>query len=147
MARDENIGEFVTVHPPVGRADALRRLSLAAMLAVLPQDSDMAVPAKVYDYMQFDAWLLAFADPGSAVGVLLSGSGADVVPADDVPACLAALERRYDEYQRGERAVRLAANPIYSRRAQADILFAAMARIADLPTVPVTVESPACVAS
>jgi glycosyltransferase involved in cell wall biosynthesis len=147
IADEEGVGAYVSVYPPVSRQEALRRLARAAMLTVLPQDSDMAVPAKLYDYMQFDAWILAFADPGSAVAVLLQGSGADVVRADDVAACAAVIDQRFEQFTRGERAVRLATNPAYSRRAQADILFNAMARIADLPTITAPEGDPACVAS
>src|SRR5262249_56995170 len=91
--------------------DAAGRLSL-------PQDSDMAIPSKIFEYMQFEAWILALAPSGSATELLLRDSGADVIPPDDEEAIARSLETRYWQYRRGERAPRLAENGRYGRREQ-----------------------------
>ena len=70
------------------------------MLVVLPQDSDMAIPAKVFDYMRYDAWLLALADHGSAVEQLLRASQADVVAPDALETLSALLQVRYIQHLR-----------------------------------------------
>src|SRR5205807_380840 len=95
LARAEGVAEFVELYPPAPRAEALQFLARAAVLIVLPQDSSLAVPAKVYEYLEFDAWLLALAEPGSAVERLLRGSGADVAAPSDDGAIAAILRRRY----------------------------------------------------
>ncbi len=113
------------------------------MLALLPQDSDMAIPAKIFDYMRFDAWLLVLAEHGSATEQLLRGSGADVVAPDALDTLTALLHLRYIQHQRGERPVRLCVNEQYGRRVQADRLFAALEGITGAP--PRVREEPALV--
>src|SRR3989442_15801568 len=95
-------------------------LATARMLAFLPQDSDMAIPAKIFDYMRFDAWLLVLAEFGSATEQLLRASGADVVSPDASDTLAALLHLRYLQHQRGERPVRLCLNQPYGRRRPAD---------------------------
>ncbi len=73
--------------------------------------------------------MLALAERGSATELLLRGSGADVVAPSAVDAIAQVLRRRYGEYERGERAVRLATHERYSRRAQAQVLFEAVEAI------------------
>lgn len=145
MARDEGIGAFVRTFSPRPRREALEFLSRASMLAILPQDSDMAIPAKIFDYMRFDAWLLALAEDGSAIEQLLRGSGADVVAPDALETLAALLHLRVLQHQRGERPVRLCLNQQYSRRAQADRLFNALEAITGAPAPPRVVPEPALV--
>ncbi len=65
MAQEEGIADFVRLRPPGPRPAALRFLATASVLVSLPQDSDLAIPSKVFEYMQFPAWLLALANPGA----------------------------------------------------------------------------------
>ena len=147
IAREEGMEAFVQTYPPRPRAEALAFLARATMLVILPQDSDMAIPAKIFDYMQFDAWLLALAEDGSAVEQLLRGSSADVVPPDAVDTLAGLLHLRYLQHLRGEWPVRLAEDPRYSRREQATRLFTAIEALAGIP--PQIAEEPtlACAAS
>jgi glycosyltransferase involved in cell wall biosynthesis len=133
IAREEGIADYVRAVPARPRREALEFLSQASMLVVLPQDSDMAIPAKVFDYMRYDAWLLALAEHGSAVEQLLRSSGADVVAPDALDTLCALLQLRYIQHLRGERPVRLSMNEVYSRRAQADRLFSAIESIVGAP--------------
>ena len=143
IAREEGIGPFVRTFAPRPRREALEFLSRAAVLAILPQDSDMAIPAKIFDYMRFDAWLLVLAESGSATEQLLRASGADVVSPDASDTLAALLHLRYLQHQRGERPVRLCVNEHYGRRAQADRLFTALEGITGAP--PRITEEPALV--
>ena len=147
IAQEEGMEAFVQSHAPRPRAEALAFLARATMLVILPQDSDMAIPAKIFDYMQFDAWLLALAEDGSAVEQLLRGSSADVVPPDAVDTLAGLLHLRYLQHLRGEWPMRLAEDPRYSRREQATRLFTAIEAIAGVP--PQAAEEPtlACAAS
>jgi O-antigen/teichoic acid export membrane protein len=130
LARAAGIGPFVRVHAPASHAAALRFLARASVHVVLPQDSDFAIPAKVFEYMSFEAWMLALAERGSAVEQLLRDSDADVVAPGDVTGIAAALRRRYLQHRRGERATPLASDGRFTRSAQADRLFAAVAGVA-----------------
>jgi hypothetical protein len=114
---------FVRTHPPGSRSEALEFLAGARMLVSLPQDSDLAIPSKVFEYMQYRAWVLALAEPGSATGQVLDGSGADVVSATDEAGLTRALRTRLLQHRAGERPTGLSGVDRYSRREQAKILF------------------------
>ena len=133
MGRQEGLPDgFVHVHPPRPRKAAMDFLAGATMLVNLPQDAHMAIPSKIFEYVQFDAWLLALDDTGSATEMLLRDSGADVVAPDDLERITAVLRERYRQFARGERPTRIAANGRFRRREQAGIFFDAMERaIAD----------------
>ncbi|HEY6223520.1 MAG TPA: glycosyltransferase [Gemmatimonadales bacterium] len=126
IAAEEGIARYVRLHPRGTRREALRFLSQAQLLVVLPQDSDLAIPAKMFDYMRCDAWVLALARRDCAVELLLRGSAADVVAPDDVPAIADLLGARVAQYRAGARPQRLSRDPRYGRRAMADRLFEAI---------------------
>ena len=102
-------------------------LAQSTMLVSLPQDSDLAIPAKIFEYVQFSAWLLALATPESAAGLLLDGSGADRVSPDDVNGIAAVLRDRVQQFRAGIRPPRLADHDSrFSRRTQAKHLLDAI---------------------
>jgi glycosyltransferase involved in cell wall biosynthesis len=123
IAVSEGIGDFVRTHAPGSRREALELLASATVLISLPQDSDMAIPSKIFEYMQFPAWLLAFAAAESATGLALRGTDADVVAPDDVDATYAVLRRRFLQFRAGERPSPAEHGGPLSRRAQGRILF------------------------
>ena len=92
------------------------------MLVSLPQDSTLAIPSKLYEYMRFPARLLALSDPNSASAKLLAGTDADVVDPSDVDAIAERFRRRYLEFAAGVRPVPLAADRRFSREHQAQLL-------------------------
>ncbi|HEY0972676.1 MAG TPA: hypothetical protein VGE02_17030 [Gemmatimonadales bacterium] len=126
MAREEGVADFVTTGPPRPRAEALDFLAGAAMLVSLPQDSDMAIPAKVFEYTQFDAWLLIFAARDSATELLLRDSGADVVDPKDLEGTVDAIRGRYLAYAAGERPRALGSDGRFARRTQVRRFFSAV---------------------
>jgi glycosyltransferase involved in cell wall biosynthesis len=136
IAREEGVAEFTRVRPAGSRAEARALQARATMLVVLPQDSDLAIPAKVFDYARFDAWILAFAERGSAVDLLLQGSPADLVRPDDVDGLSEVLRKRYLQHVRGERGSRLSSDERLSRRAQAAVFFEALEGIVGSPRRP-----------
>jgi hypothetical protein len=133
IAAEEGLHGFVGTQGWVPRHEAAQLLARAPMLISLPQDSDMAIPSKIFEYMQYEAWILALADRESATERLLRDSAADVVAPHDVEGMAAVLRRRYLQYARGERPTRLARESRFSRREQARRLFDAIA--ACLPRV------------
>jgi len=133
IAREEGIAQYVTVGPSRARQEMLKFLANATMLVSLPQDSDLAIPSKIFEYMQFDAWLLALANRGSATELLLRDSEAHVISPNDVDAMAAVLRERYQQYARGVRPLRIARDPRFSRRGQAKILFDALDEVVASP--------------
>ena len=123
LAEAEGIGGYVAVHPRRPRVEALRMLAGASVLLSLPQGVDLSVPSKLFEYMQFSAWILAMAVPGSATERLLRGTGADVVAPGDEDALAQALRTRLAQWTLGERPRPLNADGRFSRRRQAEILF------------------------
>lgn len=129
LAADAGIAEFVRTHPPGSRREAHELLATASMLVLLPQDSDLAIPAKTFEYVRFEAWLLALAGARSATATILSGSSADVVAPDDVAQIAGIIGRRFEEFRRGVRPAPIATDPRFSRRVQAETLFRAIERV------------------
>jgi len=126
VAGEEGLDGFVGLRPPGTRREASQFLAEGSMLLSLPQDYDTAIPSKIFEYMQYDAWVLALADRDSATERLLRGSKADVVAPQDLESLAAVLRQRYLQYAGGERPTRLATDPRYSRREQARRLFDAI---------------------
>jgi hypothetical protein len=123
------ISEFVTVLPRRPHREALEFLARASVLIGLPQYAHLAIPAKVFEYVQFPAWLLMLAEEGSATEVLFRGTGADVVHPSDVDAIAARIEERYEQFCRGDRPVALNADGAFDRSRQSRILFDAIERL------------------
>jgi glycosyltransferase involved in cell wall biosynthesis len=139
IAAEEGLDGFVGTRPPGSRREAMEFLADASMLLSLPQDSDMAIPSKIFEYMQYDAWILALAEPGSASERVLRGSEADVVAPADVEGLVRVLRKRYGQHVRSERPVRLATDSRYSRRHQAQRLFDAIEGCVEAPAFPAAV--------
>jgi glycosyltransferase involved in cell wall biosynthesis len=127
MAAEEGIGDYVRTGPLRPRREALEFLAGATMLLSLPQDSPWAIPSKIFEYMQFDAWLLVMAEADAPAAILLRDTAADVVSPSDVSALADVLRRRLDQHACGERPVRLASQTRFSRRHQAERLMTAIA--------------------
>ncbi|MBK6486615.1 MAG: glycosyltransferase [Gemmatimonadetes bacterium] len=122
IARGEGLSEVFSSRPAMPRADALRFMGQAAVLVVLPQAWSHSVPAKIFEYIQFDAWLLVLSQPTDAASQLLASTSADVVVPDDVEEIAARLSTRYAEWTRGTRPVAINATGQFDRDAQARVL-------------------------
>lgn len=127
MAGEEGISDYVRTGPLRPRREALEFLSRSTMLLSLPQDSPWAIPSKIFEYMQFDAWLLVLAEADAPAAMLLRDTSADVVAPTNIQALADVLRRRMMQYENGERPVRLANEKRFSRRDQAERLMNAIA--------------------
>jgi hypothetical protein len=141
IAREEGVERFVTLESKRPRREALEFLARATMLVSLPQDSDMVIPAKIFEYVRFDAWVLALTASTSAIGALLHGSGADVVAPDDLDGLVKVLRERVTQFRNGIRPRRIARDGRFSRRAQAERLLDAIATCTRRPHAAVALES------
>lgn len=129
LAHQAQVGEFLVAHPAGARQAAQEVMQRAAVLVSLPQDSDLAIPSKVFEYMRCPAHILALADPGSATALLLRGTGADVVSPSDSPAIAEALGAAFVAWREGHPPVPIAATGRFSRRGEADRLLSALDRL------------------
>jgi glycosyltransferase involved in cell wall biosynthesis len=131
LAARAGVAAHFLIHPPRPRAEALAFLASATMLVLLPQDSDLAIPAKVYEYLRHRAWLLALATRGSATGRLLDGTAAYLVDPADEEGIYRALRAAFAAHQRGETPPVLAADHRFDRAEQARVLFDALEALVD----------------
>ena len=129
IAAEEGLGGFVRTGRSRPRAEAMAFLAEASMLLSLPQDSTLAIPSKIYEYMRFPAWMLALTESGSATDRILAGTDVDVVRPEDVDGMAAVLRRRYEAFASGERPAPIARDPRLSRRHQANLLLEALAAV------------------
>ncbi|MGH7585902.1 MAG: hypothetical protein ACREMH_06625 [Gemmatimonadales bacterium] len=129
FTREAGISEFVHFGARRPYAEAMAFLASCAMLVSLPQDSTLAIPSKVFEYLRFPAWLLALAESGSATARVLEGTGADVVAPDDVDGIAAAIRRRYLQFAAGETPRPLDFDPRLTRRHQGGLLLNALEEI------------------
>ncbi|HXK23405.1 MAG TPA: hypothetical protein VMS55_12090 [Myxococcota bacterium] len=123
------VGPYFRQLPLGTRKQAERFLASAHVLLNLHQDTHMAIPSKVFEYMRHEAALLALATPDSATYHLLEGTRAAVAAPDDVDAIAAAIRRLFDAHRRGIVPAALAGDPRFSRRHQAERLFDALERL------------------
>jgi hypothetical protein len=131
IAREEGVERFVTVKPRRPRREALEFLARTTMLVIFAQESRLTIPAKVFEYVRFNAWVLALTAHDSATGVLLRDSGADIVEPDDLEGLLSVLRTRLLQYRTGVRPCRIARDDRFSRRVQAQRLLDAIAARVD----------------
>lgn len=129
FAREAGIEAYVSVGPRRSHAGALDFLAQATMLVVFVGFGREFIPAKTFEYMRFDAWLITLTDPGSATAQLLHGTDADLVGPGDVPAIAAAIRRRYEMHRQGVVPVRIGRDERFSRAKQAEILLDAIDRV------------------
>ena len=104
-------------------------LAGASLLVSLPQGVDLAIPSKLFDYFQLQAWVLALATRGSATERMLRETPADVVEPDDVAGIEEVLSRRYGQFSRGELPPRIADDPRLGRRYHAQRLLDALDKL------------------
>jgi glycosyltransferase involved in cell wall biosynthesis len=130
IAQEEGLGNHFRSHGFRPRSEALEFLSRAVLLVSLPLRTAMTLPAKLFEYTRFDAWLLALAEKGSATEALLRGTGADVLEPDDEDGIARVLRGRYEAFRAGRRPVALNHDGRFDRATQSGRMFALLEEIA-----------------
>ena len=130
IATEEGLGAHFRSHGFRPRREALELLSRASLLVSLPLRTEMTLPAKLFEYTRFEAWLLALADQESATAKLLAGTNADVVGAGDVDAMEKVIASHYSEFRAGVRPVALNRDGRFDRTTQSARLFDALEKLA-----------------
>jgi hypothetical protein len=128
IAAEERVSEYVRVGPSRPHREAMEFFSGATLLVTFPgYNAELTIPAKLFEYVRFDAWILALTDPGSPTEEVLTGTDADVVTPGDVDGIAAAIRRRYLLHVSGTRPRALGSDRRFDRREQARLLFDAIA--------------------
>jgi len=130
MARESGLGDRFSCTPPMTRPEALRLSGRAAVNVVLQQDWTHSIPSKVFEYMQFPAWILALAQPGDAISQLLGGSTSPPLSPQDTDAIADFLATRFERWSRGERDAPFNADGRFDRKRQAGRLLDALEALA-----------------
>ena len=126
LATIHGIEAFVAVHPGRPRQEALKFMTTCAVLVALQQGSDLAIPAKLFEYMRFPCWLLVVAGRNSATAQLLAGTTALVHKPEDTTGIRSSLTVRFHEFRSGVRPAPLGDQERFSRRFQAGLLLESM---------------------
>jgi glycosyltransferase involved in cell wall biosynthesis len=133
IAQEQGLGDHFRSHGFRPRREALAFLSRAALLVSLPLRTTMTLPAKLFEYMRFDAWLLALAEKGSATEALLRGTGADVVEPEDEANIVRVLRARYEAFRAGRRPLAINHDGRFDRSTQSERMFGLLEEIAASP--------------
>jgi len=126
IAADEGLGAYFRSHAFRPRNEALEFLAEASLLVSLPLRTSMTLPAKLFEYSRFDAWVLVLAEPGSATEKLLAGTDANIVAPDDTDAIAKVIATRFAEFRAGARPVALNSDGRFDRATQSARLFDAL---------------------
>ena len=120
IAESFGLRAHVSVAGQVSRSDAIARAAAAALLVCLPDGQRLTIQAKLFEYVQLDAWLLVFADRKSAMSQALDGFDVDVVPPSDVQLAIDSVRARWLQFASGIRPLAIGRNGEFSREAQAE---------------------------
>ena len=133
IATEEGLGAHFRSYGFRPRSEALAFLAGSSLLVSLPLRTEMTLPAKLFEYTRFDAWLLALADPESATARLLADTDADVVRATDTDAIERVIAQRFAEFRQGVRPVALNRDGRFDRATQSALLFDALEELTAAP--------------
>jgi glycosyltransferase involved in cell wall biosynthesis len=86
---EAGLGPSTTFVGMVDHPEAIRRMMSADVLLLLAQGQPHQIPAKLYEYINADRFVLAFTSGGSARVVAETGAGRVIDEGDDVAAALA----------------------------------------------------------
>jgi hypothetical protein len=130
------IAEQFSCHAPLPRREALQLSGNAAINVVLPQDWSHSIPSKVFEYMQFPAWILALSEPHDAITQLLRNTSSPSIPPNDTAAIAAFVGERFAQWNEarlatgvGQRAEPLNADGCFDRERQMEKLLGALETI------------------
>ena len=94
-----NIEAFVEFTPPVSFQKSIEAMFAADFLLLIQPDTDLQIPAKLFEYIYVQKPILAIAEENSATHHLIQKSGMGVfVPSKNVPA----IEQAIKQFINGE---------------------------------------------
>lgn len=136
IARECGIDEVFNSRGPIPRREALQLSGNASINVVLPQDWSHSIPSKLFEYVQFPAWILALSQPTDAITQFLRGTSSPALTPGDTAGIAQFIAERFAQWNsgrlatgKGKRAEPLNADGHYDREGQVERLLAAMDRI------------------
>lgn len=117
--REYGLGTLLEVRERGTRDEARQLLRSAAVAVAFQGQTTSQIPAKVYEYVSFPAWLLALVGTSSATASLLSGSEALVLAIDDEAGIAAALRTCIAQFRQSGRPAPAGADGRFGRNVQA----------------------------
>jgi glycosyltransferase involved in cell wall biosynthesis len=133
LASAAGIAPYFEHHGRLGAPEVDALLRRAHVLVSLPQTAHYSVPAKMFEYVQYGAWLLLFATPGSASEVTFRDSDVAIVAPDDVDATARRLAEWIERSRRGERPRAANADGRFSRALQAERFYGRLDQLVTSP--------------
>ena len=130
IAAEAGLGEHFVAHGFRPRRDALQFLAGVSLLVSLPLRTTVTIPAKLFEYMRFDAWLFALAEPAGATEALLRDTEADVIAPHDMDGIERVIAKRFAEFRAGIRPTSLNHDGRFDRSTQAALFFDAAEELA-----------------
>lgn len=128
-AADAGLGAHF-VQLPFGTREAAQQLLRTATMTVAFQGpSPTQIPAKIYEYASFNAWMLALCGVESATAEALEGSGAIISDLDDVRTIEQAICTSLTAFRAGELPAAVNADGRFSRERHSARLVALLAEI------------------
>ncbi|MEO7963456.1 MAG: hypothetical protein ABIT38_06040 [Gemmatimonadaceae bacterium] len=104
LARECGLTEHFSCQAPLPRRQALQLSGDAAINVVLPQDWSHSIPSKVFEYMQFSAWILALSEPSDAITQLLRDTSSPSITPGDTDAIATFIAERFSYWNTGRKA-------------------------------------------
>ncbi len=126
IAKRHGVENFVRLHPPRPRADALALTRSATVLFTFGIHMFTEVPAKLFEYADYPAMFIVEAPAESAVGLLVKDTPARLMPPGDVDGIHRALEDALATHRAGGTFTPTNADGRFSRSTQLDRLMQAL---------------------
>jgi glycosyltransferase involved in cell wall biosynthesis len=100
LAADLGVRDMLDLVPKVPRAEALRLLGEANALLLVQPGTDLQVPGKLFEYMQFGLPIVSLSSPGATSDIVRGYGLGVVVDPGDIAALAAELWRFVDAHVR-----------------------------------------------
>lgn len=98
------LGDIVTMVPPVSRHEALKEMRRAHALLLLAPNQKLQTPGKAYEYIGAGRRILSITEPGWSTAEVVRSVGGAVVAPGDFKEMKRVLQAWYGEYQCGPNA-------------------------------------------
>ena len=101
LVRALRLEDLVRLVPPVTHEESLVFLAASHVTLIIQPGTDLQVPGKLFEYLQFGRSILALAPPGATADIIDECGLGRVAPPEDVAAISGAIEQYVDDFRRG----------------------------------------------
>jgi len=104
--RENNLSQWVSVEPPVPHEEILKRMAAAEVLLLLQPGTDLQVPGKLFEMLQFRKPILALTGTGATADLIERYQLGAVACSQDASEIASALQTIVEERSRAASAAR-----------------------------------------